>query len=125
MGAINWITKSKTVTFQVPYQGSKLLRGGCDKKSLNSLEDIYQEAEKGIVEAQMRFVDEWPSYEKKCNWIDRTKNKANFEVYRRLYKDLSWHKRIIPGYPNRIKDARINELRRKIIESKSREYLTK
>jgi hypothetical protein len=136
-GAFKWLTKSKTVTkigiddvathfpWQVPYQGSNLLRGECDKKSLNSLEAIYQAAAKGIVEAQRRFVDEWPSYEKKCNWIDKTKNKANFEAYRRLYKDLRLLKRVILRHPNRIKDARINELRRKIIESEFHEYLIK
>jgi len=142
-GVIQWLTKSKTVTkigiddaatrfpgeyFQVPYQGNKLLDGykrRCNKKSLNSLEDMYQEASKGIVEAQIRFVDEFPSYEKKCNWLKRQTTKTEFKEYRRLYENLRLLKRVIPRRPNRIKNARINELRRKIKESKFHEYLIK
>jgi len=44
--------------------------------------------------------------------------KTKFEAYRLSYKELTVN-------PNRIKDARINELRRKIIESEFHEYLIK
>ena len=125
-GAINWLTKSKTVTkividdvpkqiikkpivgdatthfpFMAPYQGSKLLRQ-CDKESLNSLENMYQEASKGITGAQREFVKEFPSYEKKCsNWLKKQTTNTEFKEYRRLYENLKFLKKI-------------NELRRKL-----------